>query len=167
MFVTRHPDAVQVLSNAQMERITRRELHEAYGRDVDIANRCTWQVMEEERRLHNWVVGLGQGSAEERLALLLTDFHGRLAVLGRISAETLTFNMPMTQAQLADHLGITAIHANRVLKVFRDRGIVTVRDGGVTINNLAELTRAAYPLLDPYERTAPEYTGSAPSPSDI
>lgn len=68
MFVTRHPDSVRVLSNAQMERLSHRELHDAYARDADVSNRCTWQVMEEERRLHNWVVGLGRGSAEERLA---------------------------------------------------------------------------------------------------
>jgi hypothetical protein len=31
--------------------------------------RCIWQVIEEERRLHNWVVSLGQDSADERVAL--------------------------------------------------------------------------------------------------
>jgi CRP/FNR family transcriptional regulator, anaerobic regulatory protein len=164
IFISRHPDAVQLLSRSILERLDYRELHGAYLRDGDIANRCTWQVMEEERRLHSWVTGLGQGSAEERLALLLMDFHGRLAMAGRISADTMTFEMPLTQSQLADHLGITSIHVNRVLKVLRDRGIVTVREGCVTISNLAELTRAAYALLDPYERSAPQYVGTRASP---
>jgi CRP/FNR family transcriptional regulator len=166
LFVNRHPDAVQVLTRSVLERVNRRELHEACLRDGDISNRCTWQVMEEERRLHSWVVGLGQGSAEERLALLLIGFHGRLATAGRIAAEALTFAMPLTQAQLADHLGITAIHLNRVLRVFRDRGIVTVRDGRVAITNLPELARAAEPLLDPYERTAREYVGGQALPAE-
>jgi CRP-like cAMP-binding protein len=164
IFVNRHPDAVQVLSRSILERLNRRELHDACLRDGDIANRCTWQVMEEERRLHSWVVGLGQGSAEERLALLLIDFHGRLAAAGRIAADALTFEMPLTQAQLADHLGITAIHVNRVLRVLRDRAIVTVRDGVVTITNFPGLARAAEPLLDPYERSAPEYIGAQALP---
>jgi CRP/FNR family transcriptional regulator len=162
MFVNRHPDAVCVLSRANVERISHRELHDAYLRDGDIANLCTWQVMEEERRLHNWVVSLGQGSAEERVALLLIDFHGRLATAGRISARTLTFDMPLTQSQLADHLGITAIHTNRVLKSFRERGIVTVRDGQVSIMNMAALTQTAHPLLDAFERESPEYVGCPP-----
>ena len=157
MFVNRHPDAVRVLSRARVQRIDYRELHDAYLRDGDIANLCTWQVMEEERRLHRWVVGLGQGSAEERMALLLLDFHGRLAAAGRISAQTLIFDMPLTQSQLSDHLGITAIHVNRVLRGFRERGIVSVRDGQVAIGNLAELTRIAYPLLDAFERASPDY----------
>lgn len=159
MFVNLHPDAVRVLSRAIVERIPYRELHDAYLRDGDIANLCTWQVMEEERRLHSWVVGLGQGSADERMALLLVDFHGRLAAAGRITAETAIFDMPLTQAQLADHLGITSIHTNRVLKSFRERGIVMVRDGQVSIMSLQELTRIAYPLLDAYERASPDYVG--------
>jgi CRP/FNR family transcriptional regulator, anaerobic regulatory protein len=131
--------------------------HEAYAQDSDIATRCIWQVMEEERRLHSWIDGLGQGSAEERLALLLIDFRGRLALSGSIAADSLTFEMPLTQSQLADHLGITAVHVNRVLRAFRERGIATVRDGHVTIADLDELTRRASPLLDAHQRATSEY----------
>jgi CRP/FNR family transcriptional regulator, anaerobic regulatory protein len=157
MFVTRHPDAVQVISDSVAERIDYRRLYEAYAQDSDIATRCIWQVMEEERRLHSWVVGLGQGSAEERLALLLIDFRGRLALSGSIAPDSLTFGMPLTQSQLADHLGITAVHVNRVLKTFRERGIATVRDGNVNIADLEALTQRAAPLLDAHDRATAEY----------
>jgi hypothetical protein len=65
--------------------------------------------------------------------------------------------MPLTQGQLADHLGITAIHTNRVLRVFRESRIATVREGMVTIHDLPALVRIARPLLDPYERSRAEY----------
>jgi CRP-like cAMP-binding protein len=159
MFVTRHTDDVRLLSDAVIERIHHRDLRRAYAEDSDIAMRCTWQVVEEERRLHNWVVGLGQGSADERLAALLIDFHGRLALSGTIDPETLTFDMPVTQAQLADHVGITAIHVNRVLRSFRESGIVTVRDGRVSIHDMPKLRESAHALLDRYERSTPEYAG--------
>ena len=159
MFITRHPDAVKLLSNAIVERVHYQELHRAYVEDSDVASRCIWQVMEEERRLHSWVVGLGQGSAEERLAMLLVDLHGRLGVSGVIGPDALTFQMPMTQTQLADYLGLTPVHVNRVLKVFRQEGVVTVRNGTVSIDNLEALAKRAYPLLDTHERTAPEYVG--------
>jgi CRP/FNR family transcriptional regulator, anaerobic regulatory protein len=161
MFVARHPDTVRLLAPAVVERIHYQELLQAYGEDTDVAHRCIWQVIEEERRLHNWVVGLGQGSAEERLAMLLVDLHGRLALSGTIEANALTFEMPLTQVQLADHLGITAIHVNRVLRGFRENDIVVVRDGTVSIRDLDGLMRIAGPLLDPYERTTPEYRGVA------
>ena len=162
MFVTRHTDSVQAISNVVAERVHYRTLHDAYVRDSDIATRCIWQVMEEERRLHSWVVGLGQGSAEERLALLLMDFRGRLISAGVLDIASPVYEMPLTQGQLADHLGITAVHVNRVLKEFRDSGVVTVRDGRVTITNLDALTVRAAPLLDSYERTDGAYAGGRP-----
>jgi CRP/FNR family transcriptional regulator len=164
MFVARHPDSVRLLAPSTVERIQYRELLQAFHEDADVANRCIWQVIEEERRLHNWVVGLGQGSAEERLAMLLIDFHGRLALSGTIAPSALTFEMPLTQVQLADHLGITAIHVNRVLRIFRENAVATVRDGMVSIQDLAKLKSIAEPLLDPYERTTPEYAGARRRP---
>jgi CRP-like cAMP-binding protein len=157
MFVSCHFDEVRVLTDATIERIHYRDLHRAFTHDVDIGNRCIWQVIEEERRLHSWVFGLGQGSAEERLALLLMDFRGRLALADAIPRGALSYGMPLTQAQLADHLGITSVHVNRILKNFRESGIANIRDGEVLIGNLEELTRRAYPLLDAYERKTPEY----------
>jgi CRP/FNR family transcriptional regulator, anaerobic regulatory protein len=159
MFITKHPDSVVVLSPSAIESIDYRVLHRQYREDPDVANRCIWQVVEEERRLHNWVVGLGQGSAEERLAMLLLDFHGRLGLSRTIEPGALAYKMPLTQVQLADHLGLTAIHVNRVLKGFRENGIVVVRDGQVSILDLARLTAIARPMLDPYERNAAEYVG--------
>ena len=55
--------------------------------------------------------------------------------------------MPLTQSQLADHLGITAVHVNRVLKEFRDSGVLTVRNGQVQISDLEALVQRAAPLL--------------------
>jgi len=159
MFTSCHFDEVRTLSDAVLQRIHYKELHRAFTTDVDLTNRCIWQVVEEERRLHSWVFGLGQGSAEERLALLVIDFRGRLALSGVIERNALTYRMPLTQAQLADHIGITAVHVNRILKTFRESGIFSIREGEVVITNLEELTRRAYPLLDAYERRTPEYVG--------
>jgi CRP/FNR family transcriptional regulator len=157
LFVTRHPDRVQTLSSVVVERIHYSQLQEAYSRDVDIANRCLSQVIEEERRLHSWVFGLGQGSAEERLALLLIDLRGRLTLSGNLPEGALTFEFPLTQVQVSEHLGITPVHANRVVKSFRERGIAVFRNGEVSIQNFAELRRLADPLMDAYERTTSQY----------
>ena len=87
------------------------------------------------------------------------DFRGRLISSGVIDSSSLAYEMPLTQGQLADHLGITAVHVNRVLKEFRDKRIVTVRDGQVTISDLDGLAHRAIPLLDTHERTNPAYVG--------
>jgi len=157
LFVTRHPDRVQLLSESVVERLNYQQLQEAYSHDADIANRCIWQVIEEERRLHGWVFGLGQGSAEERLALLLVDLRGRLVMSGAILEDSLTIEFPLTQVQVGEQLGITPVHTNRVIKSFRERGIAAFRSGEVTIQNFAELRRIADPLMDSYERSAAQY----------
>jgi CRP/FNR family transcriptional regulator, anaerobic regulatory protein len=153
MFVTRHPDDVMLLSDALIERIDYRRLHSAYVQDGDVASRCIWQVMEEERRLHNWVVGLGQGSADERIALLLLDFRNRLIASGAVAEDSKTFQMPLTQIELGAHLGLTSVHVNRVLKRFRESGIVHIREGRVSIGELGDLVEVARPLLDPHDRS--------------
>jgi CRP/FNR family transcriptional regulator, anaerobic regulatory protein len=159
MFVSRHMDDVLALADSVIQQIDQRDLYRAYLSDGDIATRCTWQILEEERRLHSWVAGLGLGSAEERLALLMMDFHGRLALSGVIAADSLSFDMPLTQVQLGQHVGLTPVHVNRVLRSFREQEILVVRDGRVRIENIEKLSRLAYPLLDPYERRTPEYHG--------
>ncbi|RYZ14682.1 MAG: Crp/Fnr family transcriptional regulator [Alphaproteobacteria bacterium] len=158
MFVSRHPDAVVTLSNAVLEQIDQRRLMDAYSSDPEIAIRCTWQMLEEERRLHSWVTSLGQGNADERLAMLLIDFRGRLAIATGAGEGLTEYDLPMTQEQLGDHLGISSIHVNRVVKGLREAGIVTIRSKHVTIHDVAALTRLARPLLDIYERSRPEYS---------
>ncbi|KMO27937.1 Crp/Fnr family transcriptional regulator [Methylobacterium aquaticum] len=160
LFVTHSPDAVQTLSEVLVEQVDHRTLRDAYERDADLAIRCMWQVIEEERRLHNWVVGLGRGSADERLAMLLIDVRGRLILAGVLPPDAVGYDLPMTQEQIGDHLGISNVHVNRVLRAFREDGIVTLRGRRVTIGDLDALVRIAGPLLDLSERSRPEFVGA-------
>jgi CRP/FNR family transcriptional regulator, anaerobic regulatory protein len=157
LFLTRHPDNVQLLSAAVVERVHQNELREAFAQDADIANRCMWQVVEEERRLHSWVFGLGQGSAEERLAMLVLDVRGRLVLASEISPDADSFEFPLTQVQVSECLGITPVHANRIVKAFRERRIVVFQNGRATIQDFVELRRIAEPLMDVFERSVSEY----------
>lgn len=161
LFLQRHVDDIIALSDVVLERIHYQEIRKLVANDSDIAQRCMWQIVEEERRLHSWVCCLGQGSAEERLALLLIDFRGRLALSGAISSDALEYDIPLNQTQIADHLGITPVHVNRVLRNFRERRVLILKDGRVTILDLTALAKRAYPLLDAYERTTPEYVGKS------
>lgn len=159
MYVRKHPDEVVALAASVLERIDHKELLAACNAEPEIAMRCSWQILEEERRLHSWVTSLGVGSAEERLAMLLTDFRGRLAISGVITRDATSFSLPLTQVQLAQCVGITPVHVNRVLRSFREENILTIRDGEVRIASLERLAEIAFPLLDTYERSTPEYVG--------
>ncbi len=161
MFVREHPDRIEALSNAVVEQIDRRELMRAYKEDSDIAMRCTWQVVEEERRLHNWVVGLGRGSVQERIASLILQFRSRLALAGVIAIDALTFDVPMTQQQLADHLGVSLVHFNKSLRRIRDAGALAVHGRTFEMLDWPALVAMAEPVLDPMEASSEHFTGSA------
>ena len=78
-----------------------------------------------------WIVNVGQRPAMNRLAHTVVELRRRLAVTGREAGDT--FEMPLTQEQIGEALGITGVHANRVIKQLRQEGIVELHRGRVTV----------------------------------
>lgn len=79
------------------------------------------------------ILSIGRRSAISRVAHLLCELQVRLRVVGLAAGDS--YALALTQAQLADASGLTQVHVNRTLKELRDRGIVTVRGGRVTIGD--------------------------------
>src|ERR1700743_3215067 len=57
-----------------------------------------------------WIVNVGQRPAPARLAHVMVELRERLKVIGRVSANG--FEMPLTQEQIGEALGITAVDGN-------------------------------------------------------
>jgi CRP-like cAMP-binding protein len=91
------------------------------------------------RRLRSWLVSLGRRDARGRLAYLMAETQARLAGLGLVRGST--FAWPFTQEQLADLLGLTPVHTNRVLAQLRSEGQLAIRNREVTILDLPGLHR--------------------------
>ena len=72
------------------------------------------------------------------LALLLIDLRGRSIVAGLTTEDAMSFDLPLTQVQLSEHLGITPVHVNRILRSFREKNVASFRNGSVTLLDLAE-----------------------------
>jgi CRP-like cAMP-binding protein len=68
-----------------------------------------------------WLVNLGRRPALPRLAHLLVELYRRLEAIGRASGGE--FELPVTQEQLAECLGLSAVHLNRVLQGLRRKGV--------------------------------------------
>jgi CRP-like cAMP-binding protein len=88
-----------------------------------------------------WIVNVGQRPAPARLAHVIVELRERLKVIGRI--EGASFEMPLTQEQVGEALGITAVHANRVIKQLRQDGIVDLRRGRVDVLDEGRLVELA------------------------
>jgi CRP-like cAMP-binding protein len=78
-----------------------------------------------------WIVNVGQRPAPARLAHVMVELRERLRLIGRVDGTN--FDMPLTQEQIGEALGITAVHANRVIKQLRQEGIVELHRGRVKV----------------------------------
>lgn len=77
----------------------------------------------EEAYLLDHIARLGRLNAQERILHLLLELHERLGLAGLASGGS--FDMPLTQEQLADALGLTSVHVNRMLqRARRESGLV-------------------------------------------
>ena len=68
---------------------------------------------------------------------------------------------------MADLLGLTLVHVNRVLRRLHQEGVVTVAKGLVQIHDLAALHHLARRVLDIYERSRPEFGGTTQIAADL
>ena len=98
-----------------------------------------------------WLLSLGRRSAIGRLAHLFAELLVRMEVVGLTEGNS--YPLPITQIDLADSTGLTAVHVNRMLRELRDTGVMSFREGRVTIDDLARLHRLgsfdpAYLYLD-------------------
>ena len=157
--LTEQPDSVISLGLTTALAIRHDRLRQLFETEPSVALRIAFQLGEDERRLHNYVIGLGRANASERIATMLLELHGRLARAGL--GENGAYRLPLTQQDIGDFTGLTLVHVNRVLRRMHSEGLATVSKGMVQIHNMAELHRVAQPVLDIFERTRPEFGGSA------
>ncbi|EHP94998.1 Crp/Fnr family transcriptional regulator [Methylorubrum extorquens] len=88
-----------------------------------------------------WMVGMGRRSAFEQVAHLFCEMYLKLQAVGL--AEHYRCPLPLTQIDLADALGITNVHVNRVLKEMRGRPLITLHGQTLVIEAWDELLRVA------------------------
>lgn len=87
------------------------------------------------------LVDLGRRNAEQRIARLLIEIHGRLAKRGLANGNTIPF--PLRQQIIADALGLTQVHVSRVMTSMRDRDIIRLSAGFLTILDMDLLNEIA------------------------
>jgi CRP-like cAMP-binding protein len=88
-----------------------------------------------------WLTGMGRRSAYQRIAHLFCEMYLRLKAVGL--AGDYRCPLPVTQVDLADALGLTSVHVNRVLREMRSNALISLRNRTLVIEAWDELLRAS------------------------
>jgi CRP-like cAMP-binding protein len=125
---TLQPTIVADISRGQVE---------ALMRGPAIAHALRWSALVDQAILREWLANMGRRPADRQMAHLFCELRVRLAAVG--AGATDGFRLPMTQEELADTLGITTVHVNRVLQQLRDAGLIRLAGRQLVIPDIARL----------------------------
>jgi CRP-like cAMP-binding protein len=125
--------SIGAITRLKVAMITPDEMNGLTAERPRITQALWWHELVTAAVQREWTLNLGQRSAYERLAHLLIELYTRLKTVGRAHKGHCDF--PLTQNDLADATGLTAVHVNRTLQELR-------RD------NLIELERKQLHILD-------------------
>ena len=115
--------SVQMLTEGELAFIAPGTLEDlALGRPA-IARALWIDTLIDASIFREWVVNVGRRDSRARVAHLLCEFSLRLEAAGL--ARNHQYELPMTQEQLADSVGLTSVHVNRVLKQLGEEGLIS------------------------------------------
>lgn len=111
---TASPSRVGLMSRNQVERII--------DASPALSRALWWASLVQEAILREWLVNLGRRDAESRMAHFFCELHARLGSVSLAKGDAIEF--PLTQAELADSLGLSTVHVNRTVQALREQGLV-------------------------------------------
>lgn len=122
---------VQSLSRCEVALIPRVELLDLMNDNPRVARAIWLDTLIDSSIFREWVVNVGRRNAKSRIAHLLCELVLRLRAAGLCDHGACDF--PLTQEQLADATGLTAVHTNRTLKALREEGLISMKTNRLTV----------------------------------
>ncbi len=114
--------SVGLLSDADVAMIPAHELVSVMVAYPRIERALQLARLAEDATLREWILNIGQRDAIQKLASFFCEMSTRLGLLGETKANR-WYDLPLTQTELADTLGLTTGHVNRILQQLRREGI--------------------------------------------
>jgi CRP-like cAMP-binding protein len=127
---------IATLSRCTAVKIPRPRILELLERPA-IARAFWWAALVDEATLREWLVNIGARPAEQRVGHLLCELLLRLETVGLTNGNT--YELPITQAELADTVSLTSVHVNRVLQRLRADGLITLKGKHLVILDVERL----------------------------
>ena len=133
--------SIQTITPALVAHIDRATIDEIMNNHVSVAKALYISQLIDEGTMRAWITSMGRRSSIERVAHLMCELYVRARNIGLTTDTQLT--LPLSQLILADSLGMTPVHLNRVLKELRVAGAMTIMRGSLEIIDPAKMVHIA------------------------
>ncbi|MDR7037791.1 CRP-like cAMP-binding protein [Methylobacterium sp. BE186] len=150
--------AIGTLSTCMVVRVPRETLVSLTEHHPNVARALRLAKLAEEATARAWIVSLGCRSATERLTHLFCELRTRLEAVGLVREGW--HPLPLTQVDLADTLGLSNVHVNRVLQNLRRKGLILLKGRSLKLLDLEGL-RAVAEFSPRYLQAGPRQNGQA------
>ncbi len=140
-FIRTMDHSVGAITDCRVAQIPHATVHRLLEEHPRLAQLLWRETMVDSAVFREWVVNIGARDALQRLAHLLCEVRTRLNAVGLTNGERL--ELPLTQVDLADSIGVSTVHANRVIQELKRRGLLDPHRGSVTITDWFGLLKLA------------------------
>jgi CRP/FNR family transcriptional regulator len=137
MCLQRTADTLTALTPASVSRVPLSAFGELFQRSPHFAAAMLLSIQRERVALMDRLAAVGRTPALARIAALLLDLAERLGAPG--GGPVNDFELPVTQEQIGDHIGLTAVHVNRIFRQLVDTGLIERHRQRVTLLDRAQL----------------------------
>ena len=128
LFLDETDHNVQMLTRGEVAIVPREPLQALARSRSAVGHAILVTILVEASIYREWVLNVGRRDARGRLSHLLCEFAVRLEKQGL--AHEYGYELPMTQEQLGDAIGLTPVHVNRTIKSLEADGLIA-RNGRV------------------------------------
>lgn len=122
---------IQTITQCLVAKIERQTIDNIFDEYPSIMKALYLAQLIDEGTLRAWITSIGRRSSIERVAHLMCELYLRARNIGLGGEQKLV--LPLSQIILADALGMTPVHINRVLKQLRLAGAMTITRGSLVI----------------------------------
>jgi CRP-like cAMP-binding protein len=133
--------SVQTVTEASVASISQADLNRMMDKFPAFANAMYIAQVINEGIMRAWIVSMGRRTSIQRVAHLTCELYIRMRGIGLCDEDEI--ELPLSQVVLADALGMTSVHVNRVLKELKQSNAMSFRRGHLSITNPQKLVKIA------------------------
>lgn len=142
VYILRRMDhTISAITRLKVAIIQPDEMDELTSRYPRITQALLWHELVSAATQREWMLNIGQRSAYARIAHLLVELYFRLRTVNLANGGICDF--PLTQNDLAEATGLTAVHVNRTLQDLRRDGLIQLERKQLHIPDFQRLADAA------------------------